>query len=309
MNSPVAAGRLRRIVWGLSLAAVALVPRAARPVPAEATESAERPPAAYPEADRLLASVMAGLPDVPIRIATQLQSRRRDGTLDRKLNAEMVLDWRGRSPSAKYTVKDAFGGTLEGLNIRWLAGGKRDARYFKGDPLVAAARPSLDSPVAGTDISWIDLSLSFLWWTGGRTVGSETIKGRFCYMVDLPAPPKEAATYAGVRLWIDPQIRILLQAAAYDRAGQLVKLLEVKSFRKVRGVWVIQNIDVETLPSRHKTSLRVRQVEVLAPGAKDQPRKSSSAGRVTFGMAEGEGIGYHGGQEVNALPPCGVQCA
>ena len=42
----------------------------------------------------------------------------------------------------------------------------------------------------------------------------------------------------------------------------MLRLVEVKSFKKVRDLWLIQNLDVQTFPGRHRTSLRVRQVAV-----------------------------------------------
>ena len=40
-----------------------------------------------------------------------------------------------------------------------------------------------------------------------------------------------------------------------------MKLLEVKSFKKVRDVYIIQDIDIQSYPARHKTSLRVQKAE------------------------------------------------
>ena len=174
---------------------------------------------AYPPAQELLDTVTASLPAVPVLVKAQIQSRNAGGEVERSFGADMRLDWHGRPPSAKYTIRDAFGDTLEGLNIVWPEAGPREFRYFKGDPPVAAKLENLYGAIQGTDIGWMDLSLSYLWWRGGKTVGAEKIKGRYCYIVDLRAPAGEAGEYAGVRLWIDPQIRILLQAAAYDAAG------------------------------------------------------------------------------------------
>ena len=227
---------------------------------------------AYPEAGELLAGVLKGLPNVPVAITAQLQSKNRNGDLEKALTAEMQLDWRGRPPTARYTIRDAFGGNVSGLNITWRSDGTRDLRYFTGPALVAGTLPALDTAIEGTDITWMDLSLSFLWWTGGRTVGSEKIKGRSCYVVDLPAP-SGSGSCTGARLWIDPEIHLLLQAAMYDRQGQLLRLLEVKSFKKVRDLWIIQNIDVQSFPVHHKTSLRVRQAE--APEAGSHGKKES----------------------------------
>ncbi len=221
----------------------------------------------YPAARELLDEVVGRLPDVPLRVMSELQARSRDGGIERTLNADMQLDWGGAAPSARYTIRDTFGDALEALEIRFGHGGRKTFRYFRGEPGTPAPLPDLYGNIQNTDICWVDLSLSYLWWPGGETVGSEKIKGRFCFIVDLPAPADEEGLYAGVRLWIDPQIHILLQAAGYDRRGEMVKLLEVKSFKKVRDVWVIQDIDVQSFPVRHKTSLRVRKVEGAEPPA------------------------------------------
>lgn len=218
-------------------------------------------PRKLPDARELLAAVLDSLPGEPVAISAQLQSRNAAGGVEQTLRADMTLNWGGRPPSARYTVYDAFGASLEGLHVAWQPDGGRSFAYFTGDPLIGAPVPDLFAPIRDTDLSWSDLSLSYLWWPGGRTVGEERIKGRSCFIVDLPAPPGEAGRCAGVRLWLDPQIRILLQAAAYDAQGRMDRLLEVRSFKKVRGVWVIQDVDVRSFPSRHKTSLRVRETQ------------------------------------------------
>lgn len=224
----------------------------------EASTTGELPPA-----QQLLDSVIASLPATPLKVTAELQAKAPDGSTARKLNVEMRLKWRGDKASAQYTIRDAFGDNREGLNISWDAAGKRSYRYFQGDTLVATAMTNLYELIEGTDISWMDLSLSFLWWPNGRTVGREIVKGRTCYAVDVPAPAGETGLYAGVRIWIDPQIRILLRAQAFDRETQPIRQLDVKSFKKIKDVWVIQDIDVTSLPSQHRTSLRVRQAEIL----------------------------------------------
>lgn len=256
-----------RRIQGLALACVVAVVCCGLPARAAVDDREELPDRHHlPDARQLLDSVLKSLPSVPLKIISQLQARTREGKLDRTLNAEMKLNWRASQPTAKYTIRDAFGRDLEGLDVVLNADGSREVRYYKGDPLVSAPPPDLYGPIQDTDVNWTDLSLSFLWWPGGRTVGAEEIKGRFCYIIDLPAPEAEPGAYAGMRLWIDPQIHILLQAAGYDGTGQMVKLLEVKSFKKIRDVWVIQNLDMQSFPSRHKTSLKVKSVDVLEDG-------------------------------------------
>lgn len=210
-----------------------------------------------PPAESLLAQLRSTFPSVPVRIRAEMLLLTRSGEIERRLGAELFLNWNAAEPEASYTLFDAFGAPLEELTLRWRADGERVAQYREGNPLADAPLPNLSADIQGSDLNWLDLSLAYLRWPNGRTVGAENIRSRFCYIVDIPAPVADAERYAGVRLWIDPQIGILLQAAAYDREGNLEKLLEVKSFKKIRDVWVIKDIDVQRYPARHRTRLRV----------------------------------------------------
>lgn len=221
--------------------------------------AAEDPPAR--DGADVLAGVLGALPDLPLRITADLQSRGTDGGPETKLGVDMLLDWQDSPPTARYTLRDAFGATRSHLAITWHPGRPPEYRFFTGTPLQAAPLPDLVAPIEGTDISWMDLSLSFLWWPDAVLSGREDVKGRDCLVVDTAAPPGSFAGCAGVRLWIDPRIHILLRAEAYDAANAPMRRLEVKSFKKINDRWVIKDIELTSLPSKHKTHLRVRDVQ------------------------------------------------
>jgi hypothetical protein len=214
-----------------------------------------------PEASALLARVIGALPDIPLLIEGDLQARDRHGTADARLNVEMLLDWQDAPPTARYTLRDAFGGARSHLAITWPAGQAAEFRYFEGQPLQAAPLPDLVANIGGTDISWMDLSLSFLWWPGAVIRGEEDVRGRSCYVLDVPAPEGAFAGCSGVRLWIEPRIPIMLRAEAYDQQDAPIRRMEVKSFKKINDRWVIKDIELTSFPSRHKTFLRVRDVQ------------------------------------------------
>lgn len=241
----------RRVL--LLLAAVA----AALPMRAGAEDAAP----GLPEASALLGRVIASLPDIPLLIAGELQSRDRNGDLEGRMAVEMLLDWQDEPPTARYTLRDDFGRTTSHLAITWRPGEDPEYRYFEGQPLQAAPLPDLVAPIGSTDISWMDLSLSFLWWPGGRTVGVEEVRGRSCFVVDLTAPPGTFPGCAGVRLWLEPRIHIMLKAEAYNAANELIRRMEIKSFKKINDRWVIKDIELTSLPERSKTFLRVRDVQ------------------------------------------------
>jgi len=217
-------------------------------------------PMEWPDADVLLAGVRAALPEEKLRITAVLQSKDRVGHLEKSLNADILLDWGRDTGMAEYLVRDAFGTDLERLVVsRTTAEGSHFA-YQSGSPLKEADPPPMNQPIQGTDITWADLTLDFLWWPGGRTVGAERIRGRYCYIVEFSTAELGRATGA-LRLWVEPKARVLLRAAAYDAEGSEIRRLDIKSLRKIDDLWVLKDLEVRTYPTRHKTLLRVRTVE------------------------------------------------
>jgi len=217
--------------------------------------------AASSDASSLLDPVIASLPDIPLVVRGELQKRNERNSIEKKYTVEMVLDWKAEIPTARYTIRDAFGGPLQHLAITWTTPEDPEYRYLEGSPLRAAPPPPLDGMIQDTDISWIDLSLSFLWWKGGVERGEDSVRGRECRIIDLPAPEDSVDLFDGVRLWVDKKIGIVLRAEGYDTAGELIRRMDVKSFKKINGRWVIKDIDFERFPGRTKTTLLVRTVE------------------------------------------------
>lgn len=217
----------------------------------------------YPDGGELMDLLRASLPRVPLKIAAELRVQNTRGDITRILLADILVDWGVAEPSAQYLIRDRFGSNREQLNITWSLDGRPSYEYFKGDDLEEAPMPRLDTPLDGLEITWTDLSLSFLWWPGAKTVGTDRVRGRFCYIVEIPAPEDQQGAYAGVRLWIDPETSLLLQADALAGRDRLARRLQVKSLKKIDEVWMVQNLDMYSYPSRLKTTLRVRKLETL----------------------------------------------
>lgn len=213
------------------------------------------------EPNPLLVNVINVLPDVPLDVQGDLLRRDGEGKVRTTYRVGMVLDWKADIPTARYTVRDAFGVTLQHLAITWQIPGEPEYRYFEGNPLQAAALPPLNSAILDTDITWLDLSLSFLWWQGGEPRGTEEVRGRPCLVADIPAPEDLVSDLDGVRLWIEKKIGIVLRAEGFDADGQLVRRMDVKSFKKIGKHWVIKDIEFQSFPAKTRTSLLVRDVD------------------------------------------------
>ncbi|MCX7010092.1 MAG: outer membrane lipoprotein-sorting protein [Kiritimatiellaeota bacterium] len=244
----------------LASACIAAEPAAVTNAPIVTAE----PPAAMvdtlPDAAELLKQVVAGLPAEPLAIQARAEGFDDLDFLDKVRLAEMHMEWKGGTIRADYTICDAFGANLAKLDVNRPANGEITYKLSRGAKLEPAVLTLLDSPLEGTDINWLDLTLSYLWWTGGRTVGTEHVKGRLCYIVDLPVPRDVSALCSTVRLWIEAKVHVLMQAEAFDAKQQRLRAPRIKSFKKVKDFWMIEDLEVQSYPSRHRTLLRVQEV-------------------------------------------------
>ena len=205
-----------------------------------------------------------------------LTVRKPKGIVVRNLNFDLLADWGGRPARVTYTLRDAFGSTLEQLTMTRDSSNKAQFAYAKGSPLQTAPLPDLFDSVQDTDVSWVDLTMAFLWWRGGERAGEEKIKGYVCDIIDLPAPRAGtgvagASPYARVRLWVERKQCMLLQAEGYDHEGQARRRLWVKGFKKINERWMIKDMEIQSYPVVHRTKLRIHDVRPssapVPPGA------------------------------------------
>ena len=119
--------------------------------------------------------------------------------------------------------------------------------------------------VLGTDISFEDISLRFLYWTNAKVEGDENILFRSCWIVSARPPANGDSQYSLVKLWVDKEAGNLMQAEAYDKAGKFLRRFKVVSGQKIQGAWYLKQMRIETRPDRVKdkdpTYLEIEAVE------------------------------------------------
>jgi outer membrane lipoprotein-sorting protein len=101
-----------------------------------------------------------------------------------------------------------------------------------------------DHKVRGTDLTYEDLSLKFLYWPNPEVLGSENIRTRNCWKLLLRSPGKQSQ-YAQVLLWVDKNGGALMRLEAYDAAGRLLKRFEVVSAQKIEDRWFLKEMRIE----------------------------------------------------------------
>jgi hypothetical protein len=104
-----------------------------------------------------------------------------------------------------------------------------------------------DKPVEGTDITYEDISLKFLYWPKAKIDGSESVDGLNCWRLNLQ-PGEEKSAYGSVELWVSKRTGTFLKVEGYDATGKLVKRFKVVSGQPdPNGGWMLKKMRIETL--------------------------------------------------------------
>ncbi len=118
-----------------------------------------------------------------------------------------------------------------------------------------------DKPVEGTDITYEDLSLKFLYWPEAKIDGSDTVDALNCWKLHL-GPGGQPSAYASVELWVRKLDGIFLQGEGYDKAGKLVKRFKVVSGQPdPKGGWMLKKMRIETLSEGRGESITYLEID------------------------------------------------
>jgi len=119
-----------------------------------------------------------------------------------------------------------------------------------------------DEKIQGTDISYEDIALRFLYWRDAKVTGTDTINTRKCWVLEIQAYGG-STQYGVVRVWIDQASGALMRMDGFNRDGKLIRRFSVVSAQPIDGQWMLKQMRVESFaPETRKTTSRT-YLEVL----------------------------------------------
>ena len=113
------------------------------------------------------------------------------------------------------------------------------------------------SPILGTDVTWSDLTLDYLWWDDfafDAERESESVHGQLCVVLLLKKGGRV------VRVWVDRKTGALMQAEEL-RDGEAVRRLWGTRIKKFGDRWMANVLEVETIGSGHRTKITVEELK------------------------------------------------
>jgi len=108
--------------------------------------------------------------------------------------------------------------------------------------------------IRGTDITYEDLSMRFLYWPNPVKLDQENVKHRTCWKLRLNNPDASGA-YGVAFIWVDSTSGGIMRMEGYDRQGKLIKRYEVISGMKVGEGWMLKQMRIETFDAATKKRL------------------------------------------------------
>ena len=206
---------------------------------------------AEPRSERTAAEVLsdcqAMLPTRPVELTGAIVLRNRKGIVRSEYAYTLVLD-RSRTPAEISVEIRERGGT----NVLKRVTLKRPGSIPEGR-------------VMDTDVTWLDLSMDYLWWKNPRFEAEregESVHGQKCSVI-LVDPPDAVAGIRSVRLWADKKNGCLLQAEELDADGKPVRRLWGTRVKKFDGRWMANVLETETLGSGRRTKITVDGLKEL----------------------------------------------
>lgn len=222
---------------------------------------------------RLMERVRSGVPQVPLAMEATIKALSGTGRTLGQVRANVTYRPDVEDPAvrrATYALLAEDGREEEAVMSIRLPRGGDDAPEFRYEcpPGTAATVPDLFAPVGGTDVCWMELSFSFLFWARPRIVGVEVLRKRWtCQVVELEVPAGMGGGEDGwnrLRLWVAPAYGAVVQGVAL-RGEEEVKRFEVESVTRVRQTYMVSDMLVRDLAKGTRSRLKIGGLELLAP--------------------------------------------
>jgi hypothetical protein len=108
-------------------------------------------------------------------------------------------------------------------------------------------------PFAGSDFWLTDLGREFLHWPDQRLLRKQVHRSRACQQLESINPHPVPGGYSRVVSWVDTETGGIMDAEAFDASGDLIKRFTIEGFKKVRGQWQLEGMDIRNRKTGSRT--------------------------------------------------------
>lgn len=169
---------------------------------------------------------------------------------------------------------------LKGENIQFQFNEGKDWRVFHmrlGDEeyklfeivdgkTIAFPSSKIVEPIAGTDLTYEDLSFRFFYWPNPKFEGQEDVGGQPCYKIRLDKPSGQSGRYESMYVWVHTKYGAFMQIKGYDNNGKLLKQFEVRDVMKVsKDLYTLKKMQVSSYDPKTERRSSITNVTFDTP--------------------------------------------
>jgi hypothetical protein len=202
-----------------------------------------------PEASFVISKVLSVLPEETIAGYGVIKVQEKENKY--KLEFEFKVNLRGTKRSCSYSLLDAFGDVEQQIMVVWTNETQKEflVKKHKNTPFVKEKNYE-NVTVGNTDLKWSDLALDCLYWKNWETVKREEILGRKCVIL------QNLRNNILFNFWIDENWFVPLQWQETSVVNNtLLRTISVKSFKKMKDVWMIKDVEIYNHTNDRKTTV------------------------------------------------------
>ncbi|MBQ9693430.1 MAG: outer membrane lipoprotein-sorting protein, partial [Kiritimatiellae bacterium] len=136
----------------------------------------------------------------------------------------------------------------------------------------------LNTPIADTDLTWVDLTFNYLWWPTVNQLTEADLAtrqlksregGRNCVVLEV-FPPKEISGIYSVLLWIDISTGFVVQTEQTDAHGKAVRKMWIQRIGREEGRWVPREFRIQRDGMRRVTKLIIATIQASTFAVEEQ---------------------------------------
>lgn len=135
------------------------------------------------------------------------------------------------------------------------------------------ADKKMSERINGTDLTFEDLSMRFLYWKQAKIVGEEKVNGQLCYKLRLINPSRTSGDYRIVYVWIHKKYGALMKVVGYNAKGRPLKQFQVTDLMRVGKEYTLRRMRVDTIDAASNKTTGITYLEF------EKPKKVNGRGR------------------------------
>lgn len=146
-----------------------------------------------------------------------------------------------------------------------------DLFEFRDGKTLRFPSAKLSERIAGSDMTYEDLSFRFLYWPEPQLEGAERVGTHDCWKIRVNNPGRKG-DYSAVYVWVHKEFGAFMKIEGFDRGGKRLKRFEVESVMKLpEGDYTLKRMKVSSMNGNRATShsyLEFEKPKRTLPGAR-----------------------------------------